>query len=107
MYDEDQQEVMTATLRERSKITKGSRGGYGAEQTIEIFAPISHWIKDKATGDPVPMVVVGFDQDGGPITQRYQALYEAALKQAGASLAAEIARRQQADGGLRFKSEDE
>lgn len=107
MFDPDeQQEVTAATQRVRSKIVKGARGGYGIEQTIELACPISHWAKDRTTGAIHPMVVIGYDREGTPITARYDMLYAAALAQAGASLMQEVKRRQQSDGGLRI-TEDE
>ena len=106
MYDPDshEEEVTAATLRVRSKITKGTRGGYSVEQTIELACPIHHW--ERFGGDPMPMVVVGYYASGEEITKPYKALYGAALLQAGESLMEEVKRRQQAEGGLRI-AEDE
>jgi len=101
VFDPDeQQEVTAATQRVRSKITKGARGGYGIEQTIELACPVSHWMKDRATGAIHAIVVIGYDQEGNPITARYDVLYAAALAQAGESLTTEVKRRQQSEGGL-------
>jgi len=106
-YDPDQeQEVSAATLRVRSKIAKGARGGYAVEQTIELACPISHWVRDKATGEPKPMVVVGLNAEGGEVTTTYTNLYAAVLAQAGESLMNEVKRRQQAEGGLRITEEE-
>lgn len=107
MFDPDeQQEVTAATLRVRSKITKGARGGYGIEQTIELACPISHWVKDRDNGSVHPMTAIGFNREGDQIVVRFDTLYAAALAQAGESLTQEVKRRQQAEGGLRI-NEDE
>lgn len=107
MYDPDQEETITAsTLRVRSKITKGTRGGYAVEQTIELACPIHHWVRERVSGLALPVVAVGFNEDGEEVTKPYEQLYESALTQAGRSLMDEVKRRQQADGGLRI-TEDE
>ena len=107
MYDPDshEEEVRSATLRVRSKITKGTRGGYAVEQTIELACPISHWARDTG-GTPHPLVVIGFTEEGEEVTKRYEWLYESVLRQAGMTLMDEVKRRQQAGGGLRI-TEDE
>ena len=106
MYDPDQeQEITAATLRVRSKITKGTRGGYAVEQTIELACPIHHWTLIE--GNPHPVVSIGVSKAGLEVTTRYGVLYEAALIQAGQALFDEVERRQRADGGLRITAEDE
>ena len=108
MYDPDshEEEVRSATLRVRSKIAKGARGGYAVEQTIELACPISHWIAVGPNRFPCPVVVIGFTDAGKAVTKRYDDLYAAAMTQAGAALMDEVRRRQQAEGGLRI-TEDE